>query len=252
MLTRVARDIRNRLRMSVRLLRNRVRLGALQRERSLRVHLGCGDDRLPGFVNIDYRPTAAVDVAMDLSLPQLADGSVSLAFSNAFFEHLYRPARGPHLRRIRQALAPDGACCYMGIPYFPNIARLYVERGPGTASEVFDLFNVYRYTHGDPEGQASWWLGQLHKSLFDEEEVAALLAPSGFGAFVMFCYGYPGDVNEVPVTMGFYATCEAAAPAELQRRCLSFLGQFADTRIRLATLEWLPRTRSAASMTHGI
>ena len=183
MLTRVARDIRNRLRMSVRVLRNRVRLAALQRERSLRVHLGCGDDRLPGFVNIDYRPTAAVDVAMDLSLPRLADGSVSLAFSNAFFEHLYRPSRGPHLRRIRQALAPDGACCYMGIPYFPNIARLYVERGPGTAGPVFDLFNVYRYTHGDPEGQAAWWLGQLHKSLFDEEEVAALLAPSGFGAY---------------------------------------------------------------------
>ena len=31
---------------------------------------------------------------MDLSLPRLADGSVSFAFSNAFFEHLYRPARG--------------------------------------------------------------------------------------------------------------------------------------------------------------
>jgi hypothetical protein len=242
MLKRVARDIRSRLRMRLRLLRNRARLGALQRERSLRVHLGCGDDRLPGFVNIDYRPTSAVDVAMDLSLPQLADGSVSLAFSNAFFEHLYRPARAPHLRRIRRALAPEGACCYMGFPYFPNIARLYVERGPGTASQVFDLFNVYRYTHGDPEGQASWWLGQLHKSLFDEQEVDALLAPSGFGAYVMFCYGYPGDVNEVPVTMGFYATCEAVAPAELRRRCLSFLGQFADTRIRLATLEWLPRT----------
>lgn len=239
---RLAQLASNRLRMVHRLVRNRVRLAALQRQRSLRVHLGCGDDRLPGFVNIDYRPTAAVDVAMDLSLPQLADGSVSLAFSNAFFEHLYRPARGPHLQRIRRALAPDGACCYIGIPYFPNIARLYVERGPGTAGPVFDLANVYRYTHGDPEGQASWWLGQLHKSLFDEHEIAALLAPSGFGAYVMFCYGYPGDVNEVPVTMGFYATCETVAPAELRQRCLAFLRPFADTRIRLATLEWLPPT----------
>jgi predicted SAM-dependent methyltransferase len=239
MLTRVARDIRNRLRMSVRLLRNRVRLGALQRERSLRVHLGCGDDRLPGFVNIDYRPTAAVDVAMDLSLPQLADGSVSLAFSNAFFEHLYRPARGPHLRRIRQALAPDGACCYMGIPYFPNIARLYVERGAGTASEVFDLFNVYRYTHGDPEGQASWWLGQLHKSLFDEDELGGLLREAGFTSFALFCYGYPGDVNEVPVTMGIYAVAGAKPADRLRAECLEFLNQFADVRIRMATLEWL-------------
>jgi hypothetical protein len=241
MVRRIARGVSNRLRIAVRALRNRGRLAALQRERSLRVHLGCGDDHLSGFVNIDYRPTAAVDVAMDLSLPRLADGSVTFAFSNAFFEHLYRPARGPHLRRLRRALSPEGACCYMGLPYFRNIARLYVERGPGTVGAVFDLYNVYRYTHGDPEGQAAWWLGQLHKSLFDEDEVAALLAPSGFGAYVMFCYGYPGDVNEVPVTMGFYATCEAMTPADLRERCLSFLSQFADTRIRLATLEWLPQ-----------
>jgi predicted SAM-dependent methyltransferase len=237
----MARGVRNRLLMPARALRNRARLASLQRERALRLHLGCGDDRLDGFVNIDYRRTRAVDVAMDLNVPRLADGSVSLAFSNAFFEHLYRASRGPHLQRIRRALAADGACCYIGMPYFPNIARLYLERGPGTAGPVFDLFNVYRYTHGDPEGQQAWWIGQLHKSLFDEEEVAMLLESSGFGAFVMFCYGYPGDVNEVPVTMGFYATREPAAAADLKQRCLSLLERFADMRIRLSTLEWLPR-----------
>jgi predicted SAM-dependent methyltransferase len=232
---RLLRGIRGRLRA----LRNRGRLAALQRRRGLRVHLGCGDDRLAGFVNIDYRATPAVDVAMDLNSPRLADGSVSMAFSNAFFEHLYRSSRGPHLERIVRALAPDGACCYIGIPYFPNIARLYLERGPGTAGPVFDLFNVYRYTHGDPEGQAAWWIGQLHKSLFDEGEVAGLLTQSGFGGFVMFCYGYPGDVNEVPVTMGFFATRERSGDAELRSRCLAFLDAFADTRIRLRTLQWL-------------
>ena len=243
MLKRIARGVLRRtergIRSRLRVIANPARLASLQRQRALRVHLGCGDDKLPDFVNIDYRLTAAVDVAMDLNLPTLASGSVALAFSNAFFEHLYRPSRGPHLQRIREALAPDGACCYMGIPYFPNIARLYVERGPGTASPVFDLYNVYRYTHGEPEGQPDWWLGQLHKSLFDEDELAALLAESGFGASVMFSYGYPGDVNEVSVTMGFYATREARPPGELERRCLAFLKPFADTRIRLQTLEWL-------------
>jgi predicted SAM-dependent methyltransferase len=225
--------------MPMRARRNRLRLAALQRQQALRIHLGCGDDRLTGFVNIDCRDTAAVDVTMDLSLPHLADGSVSLAFSNAFFEHLYRPARAPHLQRIRRALAPDGACCYIGIPYFPNIARLYLERGPGTAGPLFDLYNVYRYTHGDPEGQAAWWLGQLHKSLFDETEVDTLLALSGFASSTIFCYAYPGDVNEVPVTMGFYAVGEVLAQPTLQQQCLTLLRQFADTRIRLGTLQWL-------------
>jgi len=55
------------------------------------------------------------------------------------------------------------------------------------------------------------------------------------------------------VTMGFYATCEAMAPAELRQRCLTFLDQFADTRIRLATIEWLPRTGRlrVPDMIHG-
>jgi predicted SAM-dependent methyltransferase len=226
------------LRIPKRIINTR-RVSELQKRRSLRLHLGCGGDRLPDCINIDYRPTPATDLTMDLNVPRLTPSSVALAFSNAFFEHLYRPHRLPHLRRIRESLAADGVCCYIGVPYFRNIAKFYLEKAPGTLGPVFDLYNVYRYTHGDPEGQAAWWIGQLHKSLFDEDEVAGLLAGSGFGSCVMFCYGYPNDTNEVPVTMGFYATAAAVAPEELRRQCLAFLQTFADVRIRLATLEWL-------------
>jgi len=183
--------------------------------------------------------SAAPAIGSDLNLPRLAAGSVALAFSNAFFEHLYRDNRLPHLRRLRASLQPDGVCCYIGLPYFRNIAKLYVERGPGTAGPVFDLYNVYRYTHGDPEHQPDWWIGQLHKSLFDEDELGGLLRDAGFGSIVMFCYGYPGDVNEVAVTMGFYATAEVKTVDRLQADCLAFLNQFADVRIRVATLSWL-------------
>jgi predicted SAM-dependent methyltransferase len=203
------------------------------------LHLGCAGDRLDGFVNIDYRRTPTTDLTMDLNIPRLAPGSVALAFSNAFFEHLYRDKRLPHLRRMRESMESGGVCCYIGLPYFRNIARLYLERGPGTAGPVFDLYNVYRYTHGDPEHQPDWWIGQLHKSLFDEEELNALLGDAGFPAFVVFCYGYPGDANEVAVTMGFYAAATAKPVGQVREECLQFLGQFADVRIRLSTLTWL-------------
>lgn len=218
---------------------NARRVAALQKRRALHVHLGCGGDRLPDCINIDYRRTPATDVTMDLNVPPLVPSSVALAFSNAFFEHVYRPQRLPHLRRIRESLEPGGICCYIGIPYFRNVARFYLERAPGTLGPVFDLYNVYRYTHGDPEHQQAWWLGQLHKSLFDEDEVTALLREAGFQSFVMFCYGYPGDDHELPVTMGFYAS-SAHVPAEEQREaCLMFLSRFADQRIRMSTLTWL-------------
>ncbi len=234
--------IRQALSLLVRIPKNIInarRVAGLQMQRGLRLHLGCAGDRLDRFVNIDYRRTPATDLTMDLNLPRLAAGSVALAFSNAFFEHLYRDNRLPHLRRLRASLQPDGVCCYIGLPYFRNIAKLYVERGPGTAGPVFDLYNVYRYTHGDPEHQPDWWIGQLHKSLFDEDELGGLLRDAGFGSIVMFCYGYPGDVNEVAVTMGFYATAEVKTVDRLQADCLAFLNQFADVRIRVATLSWL-------------
>jgi len=218
---------------------NARRVSSLQGQRSVRVHLGCGGDRLPDFVNIDYRRTPATDVTMDLNVPRLGPSTVALAFSNAFFEHLYRPQRLPHLQRIREALEPGGACCYIGVPYFRNVAKFYLEKAPGTLGPVFDLYNVYRYTHGDPEHQQAWWLGQLHKSLFDEDELAELLREAGFESFVMFCYGYPGDDHELPVTMGFYATGTAAPVDRMREGALTLLGRFADQRVRMNTLTWL-------------
>jgi predicted SAM-dependent methyltransferase len=221
------------------LLSNRIKVAKLQRRTSLQVHLGCGDDRLPGFVNVDRRKTPAADLVMDLDLPRCAPGSIAVAFSNAFFEHLYRDSRLPHLCRIFECLAPDGFCCYIGIPYFRNVVRFYLERAPGTSGPLFDLYNVYRYTHGDPEQAPAWWLDQLHKSLFDEEELAVLLQKSGFASFVMFCYGYPGDATELPVNMGFYASKAKRPAGTLRQECLTFLGRFADRKIRMGTLEWL-------------
>ncbi len=228
-----------RLLASSRSLSAPLRAAAIRRRRSLRLHLGCGNDRLPGFVNVDYRQTPATDVVMDLNSPRLAPGSVSVAFSNAFFEHLYRDSRLPHLRRISEALEVGGACCYIGLPYFRNVARFYLQRAPGTMGPLFDLYHVYRYTHGDPEQAPSWWIGQLHKSLFDEDELSTLLRESGFGSYVMFCYGYPGDTHELPVTMGFYATRTPYPIDQLKQLSRSFLEQFDDNKIRLKTLEWL-------------
>ena len=218
---------------------NRRKRTTMLRQQNLRVHLGCGSDRQANFLNIDSRPTAATDVTMDLNLPPFSPASVSFAFSNAFFEHLYRDSRLPHLRAIRAALQNDGACCYIGIPYFRNIAKFYIDRAPGTAGAVFDLYNVYRYTHGDPEHAAGWWLEQLHKSLFDEEELSGLLRNAGFEAFVVFCYAYPGDAHELPVNLGFYAAKSGRPREKLQEDARAFLARFADKRIRMNSLVWL-------------
>ena len=238
--------MKRRIRQLLRALRDRwqylaapFRRAALRRRTGLRVHLGCGSDTLPGFINIDYRPASAADVVMDLNRPRFAPDSVAFAFSNAFFEHLYRDSRLPHLQAMREAIGPTGVICYIGIPYFRNVARQYVERGPGTAGPLFDLFNVYRYTHGNPEQATTWWIGQLHKSLFDEEELSSLLNEAGLASHVMFAYAYPDDTNPVSVTMGFYATRVQASEEVLRKECLAFLEPFDNNRLVLKSLMWL-------------
>jgi hypothetical protein len=81
-------------------------------------------------------------------------------------------------------------------------------------------------------------LEQLHKSLFDEEELTALLTEAGFGRWIIFNYCYPGEAGR-PVSLGFYATAGRAEPAEMQDACLAIIKDVASNRVILETVRWL-------------
>lgn len=176
----------------------------------MRVQVGSSHQQLDGFVNVDIRPvggTARRGHAADLSFA--GDGEVELLFSNAVFEHLYLGQQVAALREWRRVTGDGGSVVCLGIPNFPEIARRYLAGAPGILGPTFDLYHVYRYTHGDPEGQtyADWsrvspararnrapdeWLPQLHKSIFDPATVTALFAGAGFEP-VVFEYAFPSE-----------------------------------------------------------
>ena len=54
------------------------------------VNLGCGQSRMDGFVNADWMPDDAVDVAFDVFAPNwpFADGSVGFVYMSHLLEHL--------------------------------------------------------------------------------------------------------------------------------------------------------------------
>jgi hypothetical protein len=204
-------------------------------------HLGCGDTRLEGYVNVDVRATAATDLTTDLNeleLPRPASG----VFSHAFFEHLLRDARVPHLTAARRLLTDGGFVCYLGLPDFRAVAECYLSRAPGVVGPTFDLYNVYRYTHGDPEN-VDYYFAQLHKSLFDSEELQRLLTEAGFASYVTFSYVFPGE--QARVNLGFFATPSTTPGEHLRQRAVAFLAQFDDRFLQLGSLEWVDtRTRS--------
>lgn len=212
-------------------------------------HMGCGEQRLEGYVNADLVSTSAADVVLDLSVPTFPeDTPVDGVFSHAFFEHLRRDARVPHLSALRKGLVPGGFVCYLGLPDFRRVAELYLAGGPGVVGPHFDLFNVYRYTHGDPEmNPDEGWEPQLHKSLFDVSEIGLLLREAGFASYVVFRYVYPGDPPAIDLSLGFYATATAVSRDELEDRARSFLAEFDGRFIELASIAFEDgRTRPAA------
>lgn len=202
-------------------------------------YMSVAETKKEGFINIDIRGTSAADCILNLNyLKWFKASSVICFYSHAFFEHLYRNERNIHLKNVYSALAPQGVCCYIGLPYFPNIARYYLEKAPGIVGERFDLFNVYRYTHGDPEHAKRWWLIQLHKSLFDEHELSELLTSSGFGSYVLFTYCCVGE-ESWHVNIGFYASKANRDKSELKKECIIFLSQTASNKVLSQTVQFL-------------
>jgi hypothetical protein len=205
----------------------------------LRLHVGAGGMRLPGFLNVDVRKTPGADLVGHAGrLPQLPDGSVELLFCNALFEHLFPAHHAETLAEWRRLLSPDGVAVCLGVPDFEQVARLYLAGlagdaavAPGVANPGgrFDLSEAARYTHGEIEatvagGRAAWaawrpeerpdaapsgYVPQLHKGLFDAGYLSALLSASGLHAIV-FRYRFPGEPHAL--NLGFVAGRDALPP----------------------------------------
>ena len=169
-------------------------------------------------MNVDLVQSPAVDVIADLNSPELPEPGEAF-FSHAFFEHLRRDSRIPHLRAVRKAATDEGFACYLGLPDFKRVAEFYLEGRTGAVGPVFDLYNVYRYTHGDLEmNLEESWEPQLHKSLFDVDELGRLLRDAGWSSYVVFRYEHPGEAPGLDLNLGFYATNDQRSVESLEQR----------------------------------
>ncbi|MEJ7596924.1 MAG: methyltransferase domain-containing protein [Kofleriaceae bacterium] len=106
------------------------RLG-IDGKRDLKLHLGAGPTRLPGWVNSDIAPS---ELSFNLSwgLP-VADGTVAFAFAGHVFEHLYFAGEALQLlREVRRVLQPGGVFRFQ----IPDMG-LFLERYAADDREFF-------------------------------------------------------------------------------------------------------------------
>lgn len=164
---------------------------------TLRLHLGSGAARVPGWINIDL---AGGDLRLNLgwSLP-FAGGSVSCVYSAHTLEHLHYHTAAPRLlREIHRVLAPSGRV-RLAVPDLEAYSRAYAEGNEGFFREYDRARPEFGTVAGYPTplskvmmmaGSAlrSGWFFE-HKMGYDFETLAALLRTAGFEAIERSRYG---------------------------------------------------------------
>lgn len=141
----------------------------------LRLHLGCADNYLEGWLNIDLaRPGRKLDLRWDLRRPvPFATGSVQAIFAEHLLEHL---TVGQALRVVQECrrLLCKGGVLRIGVPDLSRYVRAYqgddpllteVRPGRPTAAIAFcEVFYLYD-----------------HRSMYDFETLRMLCLEAAFG-----------------------------------------------------------------------
>jgi len=77
-------------------------------DEAIRLHLGCGPKRLPGYINIDATATPAADAVMDILDLDFPANSVAEIYSSHMIEHLDWLGIERALREWYRVLEPGG------------------------------------------------------------------------------------------------------------------------------------------------
>ena len=136
--------------------------------RSVRkLHLGCGDRHIPGFIHVDIRPLPHVDVVSSLaSLPMFDDRSVELIYASHVLEHFGRHETHAVLSEWRRVLKPGGIL-RVAVPDFAQLVRVY-DAGGNLADILGPLVGRQDHPHN------------YHYNVFDRETLTRQLEAAGF------------------------------------------------------------------------
>ena len=164
--------------------------------RLLRLHIGCGDNPLPGWVNID-RIARAAGVTADIDVTQLtfADASVDAVLAEHVFEHFSFDEEGKVWHEMARVLRPGGTLT-VEVPDFEWVCATFLA-----AKDEWRTF----YIVGHPEHYAGcgraldqrWGIlqtmffgnqngaGQFHRSAYTEGKLRAIAAALEFQAIAV-------------------------------------------------------------------
>ena len=188
----------------------------LDGQQDLKLHLGCGTELKPGWVNIDLNPSLPsefpgarfINYDLRLGALPLRDGSCAYIYSAHFFEHLDYQLGLRLMGDCYRILRPGGTF-RAALPPFKSMVRAYVEGDP-TYFDGYDIFDVLpdlergSETLVDHVNYGVYQSGE-HKCIYDEEKLLLVLTRMGFSTVnaVPYLEGIDPD-NELRRRYSFY------------------------------------------------
>lgn len=153
------------------------------------VHLGCGDKKFDGWLNVDLGGSA--QVVWDLTKPftWARGGDFDYVYSEHVLEHFPR-ATGLGILREAHRLMRTGGVVRISVPDLKNVVAMYCDESfldgenivadviEPTASEAVALFGSSYGTRGERLNVCMYGWG--HAYLYDEEDLIRLLEEAGF------------------------------------------------------------------------
>lgn len=138
----------------------------------MKLHLGSGDVRLDGWLNVDLEAPCA-DLHLDLRKPlPFGDESVEYIFNEHFIEHIDRKDALSLLKECCRVLNQNGVL-RLSTPNLRYLAVSYLSRN---INDWGDLWQPKNPCHLMNEGMRFWG----HEFLYDAEELNIILSEAGF------------------------------------------------------------------------
>lgn len=154
---------------------NRYKATRFKKRRPLKLNVGCGEVKLPGWVNIDIEPGADLVIDIRKGLP-FDDSSVDFIYSEHVLEHLTFEEGEKILREFYRCLKIGGVL-RIAMPDLDYIIRKYNADWKNQGWLSWPEYEFIK-TRGQMINISFRWWG--HKYLYNEEDLRNQLIKAGF------------------------------------------------------------------------
>jgi SAM-dependent methyltransferase len=167
--------------MSLQLQVDRLLSGREPRSLDLKLHLGCGANILPGWINTDATPAPTADYLDFARRFPFPENLFAVVFCEHSIEHAGKPQALGLIAEVFRVLRPGGLFRVV-TPSLDSFARLAIDPQSPTAQKYLAWFRLFSKnpTATTSDAVNTIFYGHGHQHIYMVDELTELLERAGF------------------------------------------------------------------------